>query len=215
MPDFRHEKLCEGPVAGIDEAGRGPLAGPVVAAAVIVHAKRCPRACRGRIEDSKQLDPEERERAFAALIAAAAAGEIVYAVAAASVREIDRINILQATFLAMRRALSRLPTPPARVLIDGDRVPPQLGCEATTLVGGDARAFSIAAASILAKVTRDRAMSRLAARYPAFHWHTNMGYSTDEHLQGMDAVGVTRHHRLSFAPGAQGRLDFRQVVDSI
>jgi ribonuclease HII len=209
MPHFRHERLCEGPVAGIDEAGRGPLAGPVVAAAVIVHAKRCPRACRGLIDDSKQLEPEDRERAFIALLAAAAAGELAFGVAAASVREIDRINILQATFLAMRRALARLPAPPARVLIDGDRVPPGLGCDATTLVGGDGSAFSIAAASILAKVTRDRAMSRLAPRYPAFHWHTNMGYSTDEHLQGIDAVGVTRHHRLSFAPCAQGRLDFQ------
>ena len=208
MPDFRYEKSCEGPVAGIDEAGRGPLAGPVVAAAVIVPAKRCPRTCRGRIDDSKQLAIEEREAAFEALIAAARAGELVFAVAAASVREIDRINILQATFLAMRRALARLPASPARVLIDGDRVPPGLACAATTLVGGDARAFSIAAASILAKVIRDRAMGRLAQRYPGFSWHTNMGYATDDHLQGIGTVGLTPHHRLSFAPCAQGRLDF-------
>ena len=208
MPDFRHEKSCEGPVAGIDEAGRGPLAGPVVAAAVIVHAKRCPRGCRGRIDDSKQLAIEAREAAFDALIAAARAGDLVFAIGAASVREIDRINILQATFLAMRRALARLPSPPARVLIDGDRIPPGLGCAATTLIGGDALAFSIAAASILAKVTRDRAMRRLAHRHPGFAWDTNMGYATADHLQGIGALGPTRHHRLSFAPCAQGRLGF-------
>jgi ribonuclease HII len=208
MPHFRHERLCEGPVAGIDEAGRGPLAGPVVAAAVIVHAKSCPRACRGMIDDSKQLEPGDRERAFAALLEAAAGGELRFAIGAASAREVDAINVLQATFLAMRRALARLALATELALVDGDRVPPALGCAVRTLVGGDGASFSIAAASILAKVTRDRAMARLAQRHPGFGWETNMGYGTEAHLQGIESLGPTRHHRLSFAPLVQGRLEF-------
>ncbi len=207
MPDFRHEKRIDGPVAGVDEAGRGPLAGPVVAAAVIVPGKRVPAGCRGLVDDSKKLGAERRAEAFAALRDAALAGEIVYAIAAASSREIDAINVLQATFLAMRRAVARLTLAPALVLVDGSLVPPNLGCPAQALIGGDARAFSIAAASILAKVTRDRAMTRLARRHPGFGWETNMGYGTAAHLQGIESRGPTRHHRLSFAPLAQTRLE--------
>ena len=206
MPDFRHERRIEGPVAGVDEAGRGPLAGPVVAAAVIVPAKRVPSGCRGLVDDSKRLSAARREDAFAALARAATNGEIVCAVAAASSREVDALNVLQATFLAMRRALARLALAPAHALVDGALVPPLLRCPATALVGGDGHAFSIAAASILAKVVRDRAMTRLALRHPGFGWDTNMGYGTAAHLQGIESIGATRHHRLSFAPLAQHRL---------
>ena len=206
MPDFRHERRIEGPVAGVDEAGRGPLAGPVVAAAVIVKAKRVPSGCRGLVDDSKRLSAARREDAFDALARAARGGEIVCAVAAASAREIDALNVLQATFLAMRRALARLALAPAHALVDGALVPPLLRCPATALVGGDGHAFSIAAASILAKVVRDRAMTRLARRHPGFGWDTNMGYGTAAHLQGIESIGATRHHRLSFAPLARHRL---------
>ncbi len=206
MPDFRHEKDCAGLVAGIDEAGRGPLAGPVVAAAVIVPAKRAPRVLFGLIDDSKRLSPAQRARAWTALLAAARDGDILFAIAAASSREIDRINVLQATMLAMSRAVARLAQAPDLVLIDGNRAPAEIAHRARTIIGGDALSFSIAAASILAKETRDRAMRRLAARHPGFGWDRNMGYGTREHLQGIESIGATHHHRLSFAPLAQPRL---------
>jgi len=176
----------------------------VVAAAVIfADVRRAPRGLRDQVDDSKKLSREQREAAFDRLIAMARAGELMFGVAAASVGEIDRLNILQATFLAMRRALGRLPSPPEHILIDGDRIPPQLPCAATAVIGGDGRCLSIAAASILAKVTRDRAMTRLATRYPAFGWETNVGYGTEIHTQALAQVGPCKHHRLSFAPCAQ------------
>lgn len=212
MPDFSFEKRCEGPVAGIDEVGRGPLAGPVVAAAVIVPAKRVPRGLRGLVDDSKQLSPEARGKALLALREAASRGEVVFALGAASCREIETINILQATFLAMRRALFRLPLAPERVLIDGNQTPRGIACAVETIISGDARSFSIAAASIIAKEIRDRAMRSLATRHPGFGWETNMGYGTREHLQGIESRGATRHHRLSFAPLAQGRLELAETL---
>jgi ribonuclease HII len=204
MPDFVHERRLGGRVAGIDEAGRGPLAGPVVAAAVVfADVRRAPYGLRGQVDDSKKLTREEREAAFARLLELARDGALVFGVAAASVGEIDRLNILGATFLAMRRALARLPTAPDHALIDGDRIPPQLPCAATAVIGGDGRCLSIAAASILAKVIRDRAMTRLAPRYPAFGWETNVGYGTETHTQALAEMGPCKHHRLSFAPCAQ------------
>jgi ribonuclease HII len=203
MPTFVHELRLGGRVAGVDEAGRGPLAGPVVAAAVVLDPRQTPRRLRDRLDDSKKLEREEREAAFTRLIALRAKGLAVIGIGAASVAEIDRYNILQATFLAMRRALGRLPFQPDHILIDGDRLPPDLPCPATPLVGGDGRSLSIAAASIIAKVTRDRAMTRLATRYPAFGWETNVGYATEIHTQALAERGPCRHHRLSFAPCAQ------------
>jgi ribonuclease HII len=204
MADFAHERRVGGRVAGIDEAGRGPLAGPVVAAAVVfADVRRAPRGLRDQVDDSKKLSREQRDAAFARLIAMAREGALVFGVAAASVGEIDRLNILGATFLAMRRALARLPAPPDHALIDGDRLPPNLPCLATPVIGGDGLSLSIAAASILAKVIRDRAMTRLATRYPAFGWETNVGYGTEVHTQALAQIGPCRHHRLSFAPCAQ------------
>jgi ribonuclease HII len=203
MPSFTHERKIGGRVAGIDEAGRGPLAGPVVAACVLLDLERTPRKLTRALDDSKQLSREERERAFTLLAAARLEGIVSIGVGAASVGEIDRINILQATFLAMRRALTRLPVRPDHVLIDGDRLPRELPCPATALIGGDGLSFSIAAASIVAKVLRDRAMHRLATRYPGFGWVTNVGYGTEEHTQGLAQLGPSPHHRLSFAPCAQ------------
>lgn len=197
MPDLSLERASGGTVAGIDEAGRGPWAGPVVAAAVILPAE-LPQRLAERLDDSKKLSATVRTELFAALTNCAEIG-----IGAASVAEIDRDNILAATFLAMRRAVAALPRMPEVALIDGSRLPPGLPCHGRAVVGGDGKSLSIAAASIVAKVTRDRAMAALGARYPAFGWERNAGYGTRQHQDGLLAAGVTRHHRRSFAPIAK------------
>ena len=164
MPDYAIESAAGGRVAGIDEVGRGPLAGPVLAAAVVL-PRRVPPALAALLDDSKQLSAARRETAFAALREARAAGEVEIGVGAASVAEIGRLNILQAALLAMCRAVARLPAPPDLALVDGN-TPPALACAVRCVVGGDRLCLSIAAASIVAKVLRDRAMARLALRHP-------------------------------------------------
>lgn len=206
MPTFSYERKLGGLVAGVDEAGRGPLAGPVVAAAVVFRGCSLPRALSGRIDDSKKLTHEDRETAFATLHRLALGGDILIGVGAASVEEIDRLNILQATFTAMRRAVKRLGCNPDAALVDGNMAPHDLGCRVEVLIDGDARSLSIAAASIVAKVLRDRAMAKLAARYSGFGWETNVGYGTPEHIEGLGRLGPTKHHRLSFSPVAQTSL---------
>ena len=190
MPSFRHEKRCAEAgailIAGIDEVGRGPLAGPVVAAVAVIDRTVAKRKLLRLIDDSKKLTPEEREEAYAAILES---GAVRHAVGEASVEEIDAINILQATFLAMRRALQAMAEQPDLVLIDGNQVPPELGCRAETIVGGDARSYSIAAASIIAKVTRDRYMRGLAAAFPGYGWETNVGYARPEHLAALNRLG--------------------------
>jgi ribonuclease HII len=195
MPDFALERGCNGIVCGIDEAGRGPLAGPVVAAAVILDRKKIPRRLRAELDDSKKLNAEEREE-FALMIRQCA---IKIGIGAASVREIERINILQATFVAMRRALLRLGLMPDIALIDGNQ-PPPMPCPVKTVIGGDGLSLSIAAASVIAKTTRDRLMRALAQRYAGYGWMTNVGYGTEEHRAAILALGPTRHHRMTFAP---------------
>nr|WP_291299385.1 ribonuclease HII [Elioraea sp.] len=185
-------------VAGVDEAGRGPLAGPVLAAAVMFLATPAP-ALAAMIDDSKQLSATAREAAFAELILGARNGTVVLAAGAASSAEIGRINILAATHLAMARAVARLRTTPEVALVDGNRAP-RLPIPVRCLVGGDALSLSIAAASIVAKVLRDRAMTRLALRHPAYGWCANMGYPTVAHRAALAAFGATRHHRPGFAP---------------
>jgi ribonuclease HII len=180
-------------IAGVDEVGRGPLAGPVVAAAVIL-----PHPLEG-LADSKTLCAEERERLAGLLRAHARIG-----VGAASVAEIDRINILRASLLAMRRAVLRLGCLPDLALIDGNQAP-DLPCPVKTIVDGDALEPAISAASIIAKVTRDRLMRRLAERYPGYGWETNVGYATTAHREAIWQLGVCCHHRRSFAP-VQGTL---------
>ena len=201
MPSFQFELRCqergEGRVAGIDEAGRGPLAGPVYAAAAVIDRARATRQLLKLIDDSKKLSHERREEAYGAMIAS---GAVQFAIAEASVEEIDRINILQATFLAMRRAVQALPEPPVVALVDGNRVPPGLACRAETIVGGDTHSYSIAAASILAKVARDRHMDTLAAAFPGYGWERNRGYGSAQHLEALKQLGPTPHHRMSFAP---------------
>ena len=196
MPHYRFETQARGRVAGVDEAGRGPLAGPVVAAAVILQA-RVPRRLAARLDDSKVLDREARDSAYAALRRASARGEIEIGVGAASVGEIARLNILHAAMLAMARAVGRLTSPPDLALVDGNVRPP-LACESRCVVDGDATCLSIAAASIVAKVTRDRLMARLAARFPDYGWATNAGYGTISHRAALMALGPTPHHRAAF-----------------
>jgi len=191
-----------GLVAGVDEAGRGPLAGPVVAAAVVFPAFAKP--IRG-LRDSKLLTAAARER-LAALVRVRA---LAVAVGAASVREIDRFNIRRAAVLAMRRALTRLAVRPDVVLVDG--LPcPELGCPHQAIVDGDARCHSIAAASVIAKTVRDRLMALLGGRHPAYAWASNKGYGTPEHLAALAELGFTAHHRRSFSPVVQLELMGRQ-----
>jgi ribonuclease HII len=193
MPDLSREKLLGRLVAGIDEVGRGPLAGPVVAAAVILDPHNLPDELDG-LDDSKVLSAEAR-RHYAAVIRRV--GRI--GVGAACVEEIDRLNILQATMLAMTRAVAALGVMPDAALVDGNRAP-KLACLVQTLVGGDALSLSIAAASVVAKVVRDGGMARLARRYDRYGWERNAGYPTEEHRAALVQHGVTPHHRRSFAP---------------
>lgn len=186
-----------GRVAGVDEAGRGPLAGPVVAAAVVLPSGM-PAELADMLDDSKKLTAGRRAAAFLALRASTA--EI--GIGAASVDEIARLNILHASMLAMQRAVSRLQSLPDLALIDGN-YPPNLKCAIQCVVGGDALYLSIAAASIVAKVVRDRAMARLAVRWPAYGWDLNAGYATEFHRSALREFGVTRHHRKSFGTVAQ------------
>jgi len=191
IPDLMLEHRHAGAVCGVDEAGRGPWAGPVVAAAVILDAAALPKG----INDSKKLTAAKRAALFLELRETAQIG-----VGAASVAEISALNILQASLLAMRRAVLALPRRPAMALIDGKFCPTGLPCPAEAVVDGDARSLSIAAASIIAKVIRDRVMEKLDARHPGFAWATNKGYGTPAHQAGLQALGPTRHHRLDFAP---------------
>jgi ribonuclease HII len=194
-------------VAGVDEVGRGPLAGPVVACAVIMPPDA--RAIRG-VDDSKQLPRAERER-LAALIRARA---IAVGLGAASAREIDRLNIYHATVLAMRRALGRLAVRPHHVVVDG--LPLRaLGVPHRAVVGGDARCYSVACASIVAKVTRDRVMRALGLRHPEYRWTHNVGYATAAHLAGIDQHGISAHHRRRFWRVAQTMLDLGVVAADV
>ncbi|MGC9954934.1 MAG: ribonuclease HII [Rhizomicrobium sp.] len=195
MPNFAHESRVlariAGWVAGVDEAGRGPLAGPVVAAAVIFEKKRIPKG----LDDSKKLTARMREKLYARIYELA----IAVGVGEASVDEIDLVNIRQATHLAMARAVRALVPAPAFALVDGNDAP-ALPCPCETIIGGDGRSSSIAAASIIAKVTRDRLMAALHEQHPEYGWLDNKGYGTAEHFLALKRHGPTPHHRRSFAP---------------
>lgn len=194
LPDFQHESLILSSggwsrVVGVDEAGRGPLAGPVTAAAVRLDPARIPKGLR----DSKLLSPAQREMLYSEIVAVAE-----FSVAHATVEEIDTLNILRASHLAMQRAVAALG--PHHALIDGNMIPRDLCCSATAIVRGDMTCLSIAAASIIAKVTRDRLMVDLAQQCPGYGWHQNAGYSTKAHLEALVSLGVTPWHRRSFRP---------------
>lgn len=195
MPDFSFEAALLAQdlscIAGVDEVGRGPLAGPVTAAAVVLDPARLPEG----LNDSKALSPKRREGLLQAIIDSAAVS-----VAHASVEEIDSLNILRASHLAMERAVAGLPRQPDHVLIDGNLIPRGLQLPATAIVKGDARSLSIAAASIVAKITRDKIMWDLAQQFPGYGWETNAGYPSKSHRLALQDLGLTPHHRRSFKP---------------
>ncbi len=183
-------------VAGVDEVGRGPLAGPVVAAAVIFPARRpLPESLSG-LDDSKKLQRQQRQTLLAAIRGFA----VDIALGRADPREIDRLNIRRATLLAMSRAIAALPQPPTHLLIDGRDLPENRPCPALAVIKGDTLSASIAAASIVAKLFRDRLMADLDARHPGYGWARNSGYPTREHRQALKKLGITEHHRRSYAP---------------
>ena len=192
-PDFSEELICQARgallIAGVDEVGRGPLAGPVTAAAVILDPDDIPAG----LNDSKKLSASARERLAVEIDARARVS-----IAHASVEEIDHLNILRAAHLAMVRAVKGLGLPVDHALIDGNMIPDGLPCAATALVKGDSRSVSIAAASIVAKVARDRIMVDLAQQHPGYGWETNAGYPTKVHREALQILGVTPHHRRSF-----------------
>lgn len=194
-PDYEQERLAAlrgaRRIVGVDEAGRGPLCGPVTAAAVWL----APDAIPPGLGDSKRLSAARRETLFAQLQGVADIG-----IGHASPAEIDALNILKASYLAMRRAIAALAVPPDFALIDGNRLPPDLPCAAQAVVKGDGRVLSIAAASIIAKVTRDAIMADLARRYPGYGWEQNAGYPTRRHINAIADLGLTPEHRRSFKP---------------
>jgi len=200
MPDLSLEQSLAGIVAGIDEVGRGPLAGPVVAAAVVIDPATLPAELAAQLDDSKKLSAAKRDR-----LDRLVREHCRFSVAEASVAEIDRLNILKATFLAMQRALAGLGVAVDHALVDGNR-PPPLPCPVTCVVGGDGKSLSIAAASVVAKVYRDRLMGDLDAQFPGYGWASNAGYGTRAHLEALRRLGPTPHHRTSFAPVAQFEL---------
>ncbi len=200
MPDFTVETALGGKVCGVDEAGRGPWAGPVVAGAAVIDIERLPSTLRDRLDDSKKLTAKRREQVFAMMQEAAAVGAMHFAIAEASVAEIDTLNILHATMLAMTRAVAALPLVPDHALIDGNRVPDGLPCPGLAVVVGDARSLSIAAASIAAKVSRDRMMAALDAEFPGYGFARHAGYGTPDHQAALARLGPSAAHRRSFAP---------------
>ena len=198
MPDFSFEQaaIVDGRtrIAGVDEAGRGPLSGPVVAAAVVLRPDTMTDTVWDRLDDSKRMTDKARALLYDVIVATADVG-----IGIADTNIIEDLNILGATMKAMADAVDALGTSPDHVLIDGNRMP-KLPCSAETIVKGDGKSLSIAAASVIAKVTRDRIMSDLNEQYPGYGWDRNAGYGTAEHLDALKRLGVTPHHRKSFAP---------------
>ena len=194
-PDFQLEKkyILSGHkvVVGVDEAGRGCIAGPVTAGAVMFRTEDFPVD----LDDSKKLTPLKRARIYEEIKEKA-----VISFVHVSVEEIERINILQASLKAMVLAVEKLPITPDILLVDGNRLPPNLPCKGLAVVKGDQKSLSIAAASVVAKVNRDNLMNQLAQEEPHYKWHTNKGYGTREHLEALERFGPSRHHRQSFLP---------------
>lgn len=199
MPNFQLETALGGRVAGIDEAGRGPWAGPVVASCVVLDPVALPPSLMTQINDSKKLTRAKREAIFTQLGDAAMTGTAWIGIAEGSVLEIESLNILRATLLAMRRAFDKISPPADAVLVDG-RQSPGLPCPVRCVIGGDSTSLAIAAASIVAKVTRDHIMADLALSHPEYGWERNSGYGTKEHIEALVRYGVTPHHRRGFKP---------------
>lgn len=200
MPSFEEENLCGGLVAGIDEAGRGPWVGPVVAGAVVFKTQNIHPYLLANLDDSKKLSAKKREELYALIEQEAKNGNLFYGIGQASAQEIDRLNILNATFLAMRRAYQNLGCAVDMALIDGNRLPKEFECAAKTIVKGDSKSYSIAAASVVAKVYRDALMKEMAKKYTGYGFEKNAGYGTKEHIEGLKKYGVTPEHRTSYRP---------------
>lgn len=202
MPDYSFEDSLlnrlrlsvDAPIAGLDEVGRGPLAGPVIACAVVIDRDVLPPPVAAALDDSKKLTASKREQLYEIL-----ANTTRYALGQASVEEIDEFNILQASLLAMRRAVDGLAVQPIAALVDGNR-DPGLPCPTDCIIKGDGKSITIAAASIIAKVTRDRQMADLSKTFPGYGWETNMGYGSKAHIAALREIGPTSHHRKSFSP---------------
>ena len=203
MPDWKEEAKYQGLIAGIDEAGRGPWVGPVVAAAVTFHTHNINPILLNALNDSKKLSAKKREELYELLKQEAQNGKLNYGIGEASAQEIDDMNILQATFLAMQRAVEELPQIPDMAIIDGNRQPKKFPCPSVTLIKGDATSYSVAAASIIAKVYRDRLMTELARQYPGYGFEKNAGYGTKSHIEGLQKFGITPEHRKSYRPIAE------------
>jgi ribonuclease HII len=189
-PSYKFDQDYETPIIGVDEVGRGPLAGPVISAAIILNKEKIPEG----INDSKKLSKKKREVINEELIS-----QHSFAIGIASVEEIDKINILQASLLAMKRAVLNLNIKPQTILVDGNKLP-DLEYNMYPIIKGDSKSISIAAASIIAKVYRDKLMQDLSLQYPGYYWEKNSGYGTKQHLLALDNLGVTPIHRKSFAP---------------
>ena len=189
-PSYKFDQAYETPIIGVDEVGRGPLAGPVISAAIILNKEKIPEG----INDSKKLSKKKREVINEELIS-----QHSFAIGIASVEEIDKINILQASLLAMKRAVLNLNIKPQTILVDGNKLP-DLEYNMYPIIKGDSKSISIAAASIIAKVYRDKLMQDLSLQYPGYYWEKNSGYGTKQHLLALNNLGVTPIHRKSFAP---------------
>ena len=189
-PSYKFDQDYETPIIGVDEVGRGPLAGPVISAAIILNKEMIPEG----INDSKKLSKKKREVINEELIS-----QHSFAIGMASVEEIDKINILQASLLAMKRAVLNLNIKPQTILVDGNKLP-DLEYNMYPIIKGDSKSISIAAASIIAKVYRDKLMQDLSLQYPGYYWEKNSGYGTKQHLLALNNLGVTPIHRKSFAP---------------
>ena len=189
-PSYKFDQVYETPIIGVDEVGRGPLAGPVISAAIVLNKEKIPEG----INDSKKLSKKKREVINEELIS-----QHSFAIGIASVEEIDKINILQASLLAMKRAVLNLNIKPQTILVDGNKLP-DLQYNMYPIIKGDSKSISIAAASIIAKVYRDKLMQDLSLQYPGYYWEKNSGYGTKQHLLALNNLGVTPIHRKSFAP---------------
>lgn len=200
MPSFELEDLSEGVVFGVDEAGRGPWVGPVVAGCVVFLRREVEPFLLENLNDSKKIQKKKREVLYEMLLKEQEKGNVKIGIGEASSKEIDELNILNATFLAMNRAISQCGIEPDMVLIDGNRVPKNFKYEAKAVVKGDAKSYSISAASIMAKVYRDRLMEKMAEKYPYYGFQNNAGYGTKEHIEALKKYGITPEHRKSYQP---------------
>ena len=200
MPDFTLEDEIKGQVAGIDEAGRGPWVGPVVAGCAVFLTQNVNPYLLENLNDSKKISKTKRQKLYDALLEEKQKGTMLLGIGLATAQEIDELNILNATFLAMKRALENSASTPTEVLVDGNREPKNFNLKTRAIIKGDAKSYSISAASILAKVYRDNLMEEMEKKYPGYGFEKNAGYGTKAHIEGLKTLGITPEHRKSYAP---------------